>query len=225
MDAGPGPLFINVTQNPALTRCCGLQPLFDVYNGLNVFESLIANGNINVSGNGAGCTPYDILACGSPRISGFTLMNQGTPHDVIQSFQDEMTIDVAYSNFSHFMLQANTAPQRVGSVEFIFDGHIRRTENGFPYQFILPVLTPGTHTVRAEVYSKGQKQGVKGVGRTATFKVINSATVTSFDVYSLSGQPLMTLHDGDEINTKDPAFKTFLIREQSSCSRGDWISV
>ena len=112
MDAGPGPLYINVTQNPALTNCCGLKPLFEVYDGLNVFESLIANGNINVSENGAGCTPYDILACGSPRISGFTLMNQRT-QDVIQSFQDEMTIDVAYSKFSHFLLQANTAPPQV----------------------------------------------------------------------------------------------------------------
>ena len=215
MDAGPGPLFINVTQNPALTSCCGLQPLFNVYNGLNVFESLIANGNINVSRNGAGCTPYDILTCGSQRISGFTLMNHRT-HAVIQSFQDEMTIDVADPKFSHLILHANTAPQQVGSVEFIFDGHIKRTENGFPYQFILPVLTPGTHTVRAEVYSKGKKQGVKGVGRTATFKVINSATVISFDVYSLSGQPLMTLHDGDKINIKDPAFKTFLIRANTT---------
>jgi hypothetical protein len=210
MDDGPGPLYINVKQNPALTSCCGLQPLFGVYNGLNVFESLVANGNINVSGNGAGCTPYDILTCGSQRISGFTVMNQGT-HEVIQSFQDEMTINVADPRFSNLMLQANAAPQQVGSVEFIFDENIRRIENGFPYQFILPALTPGTHTVRVEVYSKGQKQGVKGVGRTATFKVINSAIVISIDVYDLSHQHLMKLQDGDEINIKDPAFKTFLL--------------
>ena len=108
------------------------------------------------------------------------------------------------------MLQANTAPQRVGSVAFILTDTSVVPKMVFPYQFILPVLTSGTHTVRAEVYSKGQKQGVKGVGRTATFKVINSAIVISVDVYNLSHQPLMTLHDGDKINIKDPAFKTIL---------------
>jgi hypothetical protein len=216
MDAGPGPLYINVTQNPSLTSCCGLQPLFGVYNGLNVFESLIANGNIKVTENGAGCTPYDILTCGSQRISGYTLMNQGTPHEVVQSFLDEIIIDVVSQRFPYLMFQANTAPQQVGSVEFIFDGHISRIENGFPYQFILPALTPGTHTVRVEVYSKAQKQGVKGVGRTATIKVINSATINGFDLVNLSGQPLMGLRDGDEINIKDPAFKTFLIRAYTS---------
>jgi hypothetical protein len=148
----------------------------------------------------------------SQRISGFTLMDQRT-QAVIQSFQDEVTIDMADPNFSHLMLQANTEPQQVGSVDFFFFEPVSRTENGFPYQFILPVFRfVGTYTVRAEVYSKAQKQGVKGVGRTATFKVINSASVTSFDVVNLSGQRLMTLHDGDKINIKDPAFKTFLIR-------------
>ena len=210
MDHEPGPLYINVKQNPALNRCCGLQPLFGVYNGLNVFEGLVANGNIDVSENGAGCTPHDILTCGSQRISGFTTMDQATL-EIIDSFQDEMTINVADPKFSHLMLQANTAPQQVGSVEFIFDDRIRRIENGFPYQFILPVLTPGTHTVRAEVYSKRNKQGVKGIGRMATFNVINSAIVASIDVYNRSHQHLMKLSEGDEININDPVFRTFLL--------------
>ncbi len=45
---------------------------------------------------------------------------------VIQNFQDEITIDLADPKFSYLLLQANTAPQNVGSVEFIFDGHSSR---------------------------------------------------------------------------------------------------
>jgi hypothetical protein len=164
---------------------------------------------------GLGISRARVDIINSSPTTGFTLMDQRT-QAVIQNFQDEITIDVARQDFAHLMLQANSDPQHVGSVEFVFDEQIRRTENGFPYQFILPVLTLGTHTVRAEFYSKDQKQGVKEVSRTATFKVIYSITVESFDVVDLSGQILMTLHDGDKINIKDPAFKTFLIRANTS---------
>ena len=189
-----------------MTRCCGLKPLLEAMSSYDP-SSL----HIDISQNGGGCTVKDILACGLQKVLNFTLINYKT-HEVIQNFQDEITIDLADPKFSHLLLQANTVPQQVGSVEFIFDGYIRRTENHFPYEFILPQLTPGTHTVRAEVYSKHQKKGEKGVGRTATFKVINSATIISFDVVNRFGQTLMSLHDGDKININDPAFKHFRFR-------------
>jgi hypothetical protein len=205
---GEGDTYINLTGNPMLTQCCGLQPLLDALSFSGTFPPSV---HIDISENGGGCTLEDILACSSQRVLGFTLLNHQTKA-VIQNFEDEMTIDLADPRFSHLMLQANTSPQQVGSVEFIFDGHIRRTENGFPYQFILPQFTPGTHTTRAEVYSKHQLKGEKGIGRTATFNVINSATIISFDVVNQARQTLMTLHDGDKINIQDPAFKTFLFR-------------
>jgi hypothetical protein len=167
--------------------------------------------HIDISQNGGGCTLQDILACSLQKVLDFTLINYKT-YEVIQNFQDEMTIDLADPKFSNLLLQANTAPQHVGSVEFIFDGRIRHTENNFPYEFILPQFTPGTHTVRADVYSKHQKKGEKGIGRTATFTVINSAAIISFDVVNQFGQILMNLHDGDKININDPAFKHFLLR-------------
>ncbi len=203
---GEGDTYINVTGNPKLTRCCGLQPLLDALSSYDP-SSL----HIDISQNGGGCTLQDILACGLQKVLNFTLINYKT-HEVIQNFQDEITIDLADPKFSYLMLQANTAPQNVGSVEFIFDGHSSRIENQFPYEFTLPQLTPGTHTVRADVYSKHQKKGEKGIGRTATFKVINSAAIISFDVVNRFGQTLMNLHDGDKININDPAFKHFRFR-------------
>ena len=204
--------YINLTGNPMLTRCCGLQPLLDA---LMFDGSIPRTVHIDISENGGGCTLKDILACGPQRVLGFTLLNHRT-HAVIQNFQDETTIDLADPRFAHLMLQANTSPQQVGSVEFIFDEHLRHTENRFPYEFILPVLKPGTHTVRAEVYSKAHKKGEKGTGLTTTITVINSAAVISFDVVGTSGELIKALLDGDKINIEDPAFKSFSIRANTA---------
>ncbi|HEX6223130.1 MAG TPA: T9SS type A sorting domain-containing protein, partial [Chryseolinea sp.] len=210
------PFFaIYFAQNPSLTNCCGLRPLLERLDELYTLDNLVSNGYVKIFENGGDCILTDILNCAGARVSGFSLIDQKTSA-VIQHFENEITIDIAARKFANLLLEANTFPQQVGSVEFIFDGIISRTENGSPYQFILPTLSPGTHNVRVEVYSKAQKLGVKGVGRTATFKVINSATVISFDVVSLSRQTLMNLHDGDKINIKDPAFKTFLFRANTT---------
>jgi hypothetical protein len=126
----------------------------------------------------------DILACPSQRILGFTLLNHQT-HAIIQNFQDEIIIDLADPTSSHLMLQANTTPQQVGSVEFIFDENLRHTENRFPYEFVLPALSPGSHTLETKVYSMANKTGDQGIGLTATLTVINSAAVASFDVVDI----------------------------------------
>jgi hypothetical protein len=207
---GMGDTYINVTGNPKLTRCCGLKPLLDA---ISYYDTLSLH--IDISQNGGGCTLQDILTCGPQRILGFTLFNNKTNAE-IQKFRDETTIDLADPRFANLMLQANTSPQQVGSVEFIFDGHLRHTENKFPYEFILPELKPGTHTVRGEVYSKAHKKGEKGTGLTATITVINSAAVISFDVVSTSGEFIKTLHNGDKINIEDPAFKFFSIRANTA---------
>jgi hypothetical protein len=201
-------IYINVIGNPMLTRCCGLQPLLDA---LLLDGSIPPTVHIDISENGGGCTLKDIFACGPQRVLSFTLLNKQT-NAVIQNFQNQTTIDLADPKFSHLMLRAHTAPQQIGSVEFIFDEHLRHTENKFPYEFTLPVLKPGTHTIRAEVYSKAHKKGEKGTGLTTTITVINSAAVISFDVVSTSGEFIKTLHDGDKINIEDPAFKSFSIR-------------
>jgi hypothetical protein len=216
-----GNVTVSVAGNPKLTQCCALQPLLDA---LYFSGTLPQHVRINISENGGGCTFDDILACTLPRIVSFTLLDHQT-HKVIRIFEDEVTIDLADPKSSHLMLQANTSPQQVGSVEFIFDGHIRRTENGFPYQFILPRLTPGTHTVRADVYSKPQLKGEKGTSRVATLNVINSARVISFAVVNQARQTLMGLHDGDEININDPAFKIFLFRANTLPNRVDKVEL
>lgn len=212
-----GRVTINVTGNSKLAECCVLQPLLDA---LHTGGKLPPHFSVNISKNGSTCNFIDILECGQQRIVNFTLLNHQTK-EVIANFQDKITIDIADPRFSHLLLQANTGPEYVGSVEFVFDGRIKRTENGFPYQFLLPQLTLGTHTAAADVYSQHQLKGEKGNGKVATFTVINSVRIFNFFVVDQSGQILMALNDGDKINIKDPAFRTFLFRANTVLNRID----
>ena len=202
------PVTVTISRNIKLSTCCELKPLLNALHSGGTVPQHVA---INISNNGIDCNFSDILECGQQRVNGFTLLNHQTT-TIIQHFKDEITIDLADSKFSHLILQAHTVTEQVGSVEFIFDEHLRHTENKFPYEFILPALKPGIHTVRTEVYSKANKQGDKGIGRTAVLTVINSAEVISFDVVNTSGKFIKRLQEGDRININDPAFKSFSIR-------------
>jgi hypothetical protein len=85
-------------------------------------------------------------------------------------------------------------------------------------RYIIPLLKPGTHTIRSEVYSKSNGRGKKGVGRTAVITIINSAAVTGFEIVDAAGNFIMELHDGDKINILDPAFKSISIRANTTPS-------
>lgn len=66
---GGGSIVISMTNNPALTRCCGLYPL--LHSG-----EFSTTPTVDISGNGAGCTRADIEA-GGP-CEGVTVIEQPT---------------------------------------------------------------------------------------------------------------------------------------------------
>ena len=176
---GPfGVLFnsrITITNNPLLMRCSGLYPLL-VSMGWDVVNVHVADGSFQVKENGAGCTIEDIIYGGPQTIEAFSVINKKTGAEVSPVYQFAVTLDLADPEFSNWAIKALTFPAPVGSVGFRFDNKIKHTDNAFPYTFSLPKhLTVGTHTVKADVYSKARRKGQKGIGQTVTITVINSA--------------------------------------------------
>ena len=202
-----GPIFstssrIIVIKNTVLSKCDGLCPLL-VSMGGESLEELIKMGNINVSENGAGCTIEDIIASGPQSIPSFSLINEETG-EVIQQFKELVTLDVAYQNLEHLVIQANAFPKQVGSIEFRLDDKIKHTENVFPYIFEVPHhLSLGTHTLKADVYSEAHRKGEKGIGLTATVNVINSSAVVSYEYRKYFRNLPACLNEGDVLYLDD----------------------
>ena len=202
-----GPIFstssrIIVIKNTVLSKCDGLFPLLESM-GSESLEKLIKVGNIIVSENGAGCTIEDIIASGPQSIKSFSLINEETG-EVISQFKEMITLDVAKQNLEHFVIQANTFPKQVGSIEFRLDDKIKHTENVFPYIFEVPHhLSLGTHTLKVDVYSEAHRKGEKGIGLTATVNVINSSAVVSYSIVNTSGTFLRALNEGDVLYLDD----------------------
>ncbi|WP_276372357.1 T9SS type A sorting domain-containing protein [Chryseolinea sp. H1M3-3] len=210
---GGGPSYqglkLNVSQNSSLAKCGGLFPLFASI-GEDILNQLVSLGNFKVEANKGGCSVADIISSGPPSVTAFGILSgkTGTTEPI---FGDSVAIDLVNPNFSDLLLQAHTFPKHVGSVEFIVDNHIRHVENLYPYDFDTPILAPGIHTITAVVYSKPNKQGLKGVEKTIKVNIINSAAVVYFDVVDTKGNILMQLTEGSKINIKDPAFKSINI--------------
>ncbi len=208
-------LYITVTQNASLTKCDGLYPYFVSLGAEEVLRR--ANSDvIRIADNGAGCTIEDIMSSGPISISYFTIIDERTGNVVNSFYNDSVTLDLAHPDFHYWAIRANTTPAEVGSVEFIFDKIHAYLDNEPPFAVQLPLHTPGIYTLSADVYSQDTKGGVKGIGKSAIIKIINSAAVVSFDVVDTSGNFLMQLSEGGKINIKDPAFKSFSIRANTN---------
>ena len=173
---------------------------------------LTGSSNSNASGdksqNSKGVFDYWIVELKEPirkpiEVSSFSLINEKTGA-VIQEFKDSLTLDLATLSLKHLAIQAHTFPEQVGSVEFSFDNKTKHTENVFPYIFTLPNhLMPGTHTVKADVYSEAHRKGEQGMGLTATVIVTNSIAVVSYDLVNTSGKFLRRLNEGDILYLDD----------------------
>lgn len=202
----PSSLHMDIRSNPLLTYC----DLFPLLQSIELSEVGVS-GNIRIDENGEGCTLDDILASGPQSIFRFIASNK--LNFQAHFFYDSVTLDVADPAFLGWSLQANTFPEKVGSVEFIFPNKNRQLENNLPYIFDIPSrLNLGKNVVQVDVYSQANKKGEKGIGRTATITLINSASVVSFDLVDASGQLIRPLADGDRININDPVFKSIHIR-------------
>ena len=175
-------VIINITENQSLSQCSGLFPLL-AHMGMDIINELIALGNIDVSENGAGCTVEDIIANGPQTILNFKLIDLKTGGLLGSFFGGMITIDVGYLNLKDLGLKANTFPEQVGSIQFVFDEKFRHTDNEFPYQTSLPFHKLGTYTVRADVYSEPHKKGAQGSGIDATIILINSVELRALNLH------------------------------------------
>jgi hypothetical protein len=203
-----GNFRLTVTHNTSLTNCAALFPIMESYGLQYVTED-----NFRIFENGSGCTLQDIIANGPPTVAGFSLVNEKTGALLYNYFYDNDYFDMSSPDFPTWILRANThALQTVGSVEFKVNNKNIQVDNAAPFLFDFNNLPPGTYTVVATAYSKKNRQGNKGAGRTFVLVNQNPAAIVSFDVVDPMGNVLMTLNEGDRINAGDPAFKSFTIR-------------
>ncbi len=127
---------------------------------------------------------------------------------VIEStFSDTTVFDIADPNIEKYTIEANTSPEKVGSVSFTLDGVETNIDNSAPYiinHWLLPVLSEGYHVLTAQAFTESYGQGFAGQVRTVIIHVINSSVVTSFDLINSDGAKLMELQDGAVIDISQP---------------------
>jgi hypothetical protein len=197
-----GNFRLTVTKNPALQDCSGLFPIM-----LSFGLEYVSTNNFRISENGSGCTLEDIIANGPPVVTAFSIYNKRTGQMVTAAFNNHLTIDISDPDYPYWVLNASTLPGKVGSVTFKNGDTKSQTDNQSPFQFDFQSLSPGVYTVVTDAYSKTNKHGIKGLTRTLTLTIQNSAAILGFDVVDMSGNILKTLQEGDEINIKDPVFQ------------------
>jgi hypothetical protein len=163
----------------------------------------------DISGNGSGCTVEDIIANGPAAISGFGLVDtrngdhSGMWHDGAYLY----TLDDTYP---FQVLQADTASQKVKSVEFKI-GNITYVDNAAPFQFDFKSLAPGIHYIVADPYPLPNKRGKKGISRTAVIELYAGSIIQNLQIVETNGTRIKYLNNGDRINLKDPIYKSFAI--------------
>lgn len=169
-----GILSIRVENNSFLKQCHGLFPYFATL-GFDEVLRLDSAGIISINNNGAGCTVQDIINNSGQMISKFTVIDERT-HDLVKSFEnDSITLDLSNQDFDHWVLEAHTFPQEVGSVEFVFDNKQIFFSNQFPYTVSLANLDTGIHTVMSDVFSAPSGGGDKGRGKSAIIRIVRSS--------------------------------------------------
>lgn len=204
-------LYLTITDNAMLSKCDGIRPYF-VSLGSEAVLHRVNLDVINIADNGAGCTVEDILATGPIVIAHFVVIDQRTGDVVTSFFNNSVSLDIANPGFPYWAIRAQTIPEEVGSVTFTINGTSSGTDNTSPYVMPVQLREVGAYTLNAEIFSEADGGGTKGIGKSATINLFNSAAVISFDVVDTSGKVLMQLSQGSKINIKDPAFKSFSIR-------------
>ncbi len=128
---------------------------------------------------------------------------------VVRNFEDTIILDVADPEIEKYTIRANTNPETVGSVKFALDGTVANTDNSRQYainNWLLPVLSGGNHSITAQAFTKTNGSGDAGHMKSGTIKMINSASITDFDVVNGNGVKLLDLVEGGIININQPGF-------------------
>ncbi|MEO7990302.1 MAG: S8 family serine peptidase [Chryseolinea sp.] len=128
---------------------------------------------------------------------------------LVRNFEDTVTLDIADPEIEKYTIRANTNPGTVGSVKFALDGNAANTDNSRAYtinNWLLPVLSGGDHSIAAQAFTRSNGNGEAGQVKWGTIKMINSASVTDFDVVNRNGVKLMDIQDGGVIDISQPGF-------------------
>ena len=128
---------------------------------------------------------------------------------LVRNFEDTIILDIADPEIEKYTIRANTNPETVGSVKFALDGTAANTDNSRQYainNWLLPVLSGGNHSITAQAFTKTNGGGEAGHMKSGIIKMINSASITDFDVVNGNGVKLLDLVDGGIININQPGF-------------------
>jgi hypothetical protein len=117
-----------------------------------------------------------------PSVTSFALVDadSDTPIPAYAPLTEGTLLDLADLPTRHLNISAVTAPSRVGSVAFDYDGQRVRIQNAPPYALSSDIdgdyhpwtPIPGTHTVTATPYKGPDLSGTAGTPLTVTFRVI-----------------------------------------------------
>lgn len=165
-----------------------------------------ARGGVDSAAYRLDVLPYGVVS--------FSLVNTRTD-EVVAEFTDSLVVNTADLDFTRYTIRANTTPKTVGSVVFKVDGVEKNLENALPYDLTRSTFTSlslGTHTIRADVFTRTRARGEQGTGREVRVTLVNLAKVVSLEVVSTDGTVLKTLQEGDVIYTQDAAYRAFSIR-------------
>jgi hypothetical protein len=114
-------------------------------------------------------------------VTSFSLVNTSTGQ-VLQNFNDSITIDAARPDFANLNIRANTLPATVGSVKFKINGTQRNIDNTNPYLLksqLLQQLGTGSFVLFGEPFDQANGHGQRGQNKTATLNIVNSADTTA----------------------------------------------
>jgi hypothetical protein len=133
------------------------------------------------SGTTPTSTPTPTPSPTGPTISKLTLINADTDQPVsgFNPLLTGATITISALGTPRWSVLATTSPATVGSVGFVLDGVLYRTENGAPYalggnngtDYVPWTATVGTHTLKVTAYSGSNRSGTAGPTTTITFTV------------------------------------------------------
>jgi hypothetical protein len=162
-----------------------------VYFGVNntTFTGLTPNTTYHFrvrTGHNGNMSPYSEIESATTYASHIDdkiiVINADTQQKIDSFYQDAYTVDFAALGTQNLNLVVTPVPQSIGSVVFILNGSLFRTENAAPYALAGDASgtyhpwTPavGTHTLSITPYSQSNGHGIAGATRTITLNVVQS---------------------------------------------------
>ncbi|MEO7991463.1 MAG: T9SS type A sorting domain-containing protein [Chryseolinea sp.] len=140
----------------------------------------------------------------------------------LATFTDTVTVDIAHPDIDRLTIQSNFTKNYGDRVKFILDGVEINSDKSWPYYlspWSLEKLSGGYHTLTATAYVDyiidfPEKEFPIAVGRTIVH-VINSASITSYQVVNKDGVKVMDLVNGSVIDLSRTGPNINIIAQES----------